>query len=212
MKIAAAAIAVVIGYAIFVSTAGQRELRAARKAVRRATAWRAQGTLGTDNSHTEMLEVSCPDREHRTNRIVGNSSGNARLEAIDESIRIGNQSYTRMFVRDRGKIMATDSLRWTEAALNGPSICQQVAVGQVPPPLPDFSDLLKNFSLEDGGLDTVSGKQCHVWKLHKRAAKDDADDEQICLDDDHLPRHVKSAQSDYVFTDWNTHIDVFQPQ
>jgi hypothetical protein len=160
---------------------GEREFRESQQALRHVTSWRQETRLAAHGD--QQAEVICSDDKR--------GPGQTTSPSKDGAANLADKSDT-------------------VPKLTAP--CEKLLHDEFPYPLPDYDHLIKHTKIIKGPVESVQGRKCQEWTTVRviagRFAPDQPfDDAQICIGlDDHLPRRIKYDKAEYIFYDWNTHI------
>jgi hypothetical protein len=184
---------------------GEREFRESQQALRHVTSWRQQARGSQGNQQAEII---CPDDERGPGQTTHSKDGAANGVRV-ESVEDGTNSRLQTPGNPPDK---SETVRKVTAP------CEKLLHDEFPYPLPDYDHLIKHTKIIKGAVESVQGLKCQEWTTvrvipGRFAPAQPFDDAQICIGlDDHLPRRIKYDKVEYIFYDWNTHIQVEENQ
>lgn len=191
-------------YSVFVSGAGEKEFRRAHEAVRKSTSWKMRAVGTSPIGRTETLaEVICPDNLHVSKSVQFNVDS-ANDYSFEDAL-VGGAWYhmdgkTRVW-RPAGSAYESDFMY----------TCRLLGRDDDAPPLPAFKHMIGGASISKGKEKVVNGVECRVWQARYPIKDGPYEDEQICIDAEHLPRERVVGGTVYTYWDWNVPFTVKRP-
>jgi hypothetical protein len=202
-KILIVALAAFAFWLMFRVREGEREFRESQQALRHVTSWRQEARVGAQVN--QQAEIMCPDDERGPDQTTSHSKDGAANGVRVESVKNGPNSH----LQTSGNLPDK-----SETAPKVTAPCEKLLHDEFLYPLPDYDHLIKHTKIIKGAVESVQGLKCQEWTTVRVIAGRFApaqpfDDAQICIGlDDHLPRRIKYDKVEYIFYDWNTHIQV----
>ena len=182
---------------------GDEEFVDAQNALRAARSWRMQTAVETPaQSHTTVIEVSCPESDHRRTDVTF-KDGHAPFRI--EEIHIGLQGF---------EWQPSGEWKRRESEFGpGYRLCHSMKQGQDFEPMPPLALLLQRGVIRKGDEMNLNGETCREWTVQLAAGAGTLRTEKICIHPkDHLPRRRITAEATYLYSDWNTPIEITAPR
>ncbi len=187
----------------FVSGAGEKEFRRAHEAVAKAQSWKMRyGTARPRMRSVLEAEVSCTGGIHlsRSMEFINNPANNYTQEV---AFADGAWYYTEQRTGEWRPGAGYDS--------EFVYVCMLKDRGDDAPPLPPFKHFIQSMSIAKGEKKVVNGVECRVWHARHPIKAAAELNEDVCLDEQHLPRERVVDGGVYTYWDWNMPITVKRP-
>jgi hypothetical protein len=196
-----------IYYAFFFPKEGDRAMRRAAEAMKHAQNWKIESNqdLSQVQGHLHILqEVACPSN-YRFTRQQSQIVDGVTHEWTNVEMTIGPSYYEYNSAADK----------WTEysGAGRGPrAMCEALARGEEPSPLPPLSKWARNAFATKGDRRNIGTGYCREWKIAIPRHNADPERASVCIgEDDELPRFAMQYGHEDRFFDWNVPIDFQRP-
>jgi hypothetical protein len=190
-------------------SSGQRQLQQALDAKKAARSWRTVTLLRAHPGRAleTTIEVSCPDREH-----IVTSLGGTRYE----SIRVGNQSWTRSNDGAWTTQPETPEAYPCGANPGAPAKWAMMNEGRDPATVIASMAAKMNAQVARGELAKVGDSSCQQWlvSFQHPGSSGRGVNYTVCIDPgDHLPREVVMGSGGLVttYSDWNKPLQIEPP-
>lgn len=197
-----------IYYAFFFPKEGDRAMRRAAEAMKRAQSWKIESNqdIPQIQGHLHILqEVACPSNARLTRTQTEVVKGQTHEWTI-ASVNIGEISYEYNGAADK----------WAPGVTYGgtpKAICEGMARGDAPAMLPPLSKWARTAFASKGDRRDMGASYCREWKITIPRHNMDPERATVCLgEDDDLPRYFTRNEESIRIFDWNVPIDIQPPQ
>lgn len=197
-----------IYYAFFFPKEGDRAMKRAAAAMRKAESWKTESNQDIPQVQGRLYllqEVQCPSNYRFTRRQSQIVDG-VEHEWTNVQMVIGQDYYEYNSAGDS----------WTHYAAGGRGarhLCEALARGEEPAPLPPLSKWARTAFATKGGRRDIGAGFCREWKIDIPRHNMEAEHATVCIgEDDELPRIVTQNSFETRIFDWNVPLNLQPPQ
>ncbi|HUJ49857.1 MAG TPA: hypothetical protein VLW25_06645 [Bryobacteraceae bacterium] len=196
-----------IYYAFFFPKEGDRAIRRAADAMRKARSWKVESNTHLPQAEDVLYflqEVECPSNSRSTRRQFQIVNG-VQHESTNVNMTIGQDYYE----------YSSDGDKWSRfaAAGRGPRMqCEALARGDELLPLPPLSKWERTGLVSKGDRRDLGSSYCQEWKIAIPRHNMDPERASVCVgENDDLPRFFTRNNLEVRIFDWNVPLNLEAP-